>query len=369
MTLGTDGALRMSRDIFTGWIVGATGVRVGSGPGNNYNNTVLGAFAYSNVSAANAGAFRDNVAVGFYALRGGVADKAGNGRNVAVGSYAVSSITDGASNVGVGTEALLNISTGSTNVAIGNVALQLATTGGSNVALGAGALSLLTTGSSNVAIGTNAGRDETGSNKLYIANSASNNLIYGDFSAGLLSINAGATPTAPGASLQVNAFSASTKGLIVRGAATAAANLAEFQNSGGTVLASINASGLLTATAGINLSGAASPLQANGSDGTSGQVLVSAGAGATPTWANAQTAAGIKSKGRSVALTSQSTYVITGLTNVDVNDGVSIVLESDNDDMDIPPYFIKRVASPTAGSITVRFSAPFTGYVTWVVVD
>ena len=369
MTLGTDGALRMSRDIFTGWIVGATGVRVGSGPGNNYNNTVLGAFAYSNVSAANAGAFRDNVAVGFYALRGGVADKAGNGRNVAVGSYAVSSITDGASNVGVGTEALLNISTGSTNVAIGNVALQLATTGGNNVALGAGALSLLTTGSSNVAIGANAGRDETGSNKLYIANSASNNLIYGDFSAGLLSINAGATPTAPGASLQVNAFSASTKGLIVRGAATATANLAEFQNSGGTVLASINASGLLTATAGINLSGAASPLQANGSDGTSGQVLVSAGAGATPTWANAQAAAGIKSKGRSAVLTAQSTFVITGLSNVDVDDGVSIVLESDNDDMDIPPYFIKRVASPTAGSITVRFSAPFTGYVTWVVVD
>ena len=155
----------------------------------------------------------------------------------------------------------------------------------------------------------------------------------------------------------------------MRGAATATANLAEFQNSGGTVLASINASGLLTATAGINLSGAASPLQANGSDGTSGQVLVSAGAGATPTWANAQAAAGIKSKGRSAVLTAQSTFVITGLTNVYVNDGVSIVLESDNDDMDIPPYFIKRVASPTAGSITVRFSAPFTGYVTWVVVD
>ena len=130
-----------------------------------------------------------------------------------------------------------------------------------------------------------------------------------------------------------------------------------------------SASGLATLTAGINLSGAASPLQANGSDGTSGQVLASAGAGATPTWANAQAAAGIKSKGRSVALTSQSTFVITGLSNVDVDDGVSIVLESDNDDMDIPPYFIKRVASPTAGSITVRFSAPFTGYVTWVVVD
>lgn len=102
--------------------------------------------------------------------------------------------------------------------------------------------------------------------------------------------------------------------------------------------------------------------------GSDGQVLVTNGASEL-SWTNAQTAAGIKSKGRSTVLTAQSTFVITGLTNVDVNDGVSIVLESDNDDMDIPPYFIKRVASPTAGSITVRFSAPFTGYVTWVVVD
>jgi hypothetical protein len=130
-----------------------------------------------------------------------------------------------------------------------------------------------------------------------------------------------------------------------------------------------SASGLATLTAGINLSGAASPLQANGSAGTTGQVLMSAGAGATPTWGSAQSAAGIKSKGRSVALSAASTYVITGLTNVDTDDGVSIVLESDLDDMDIPPYFIKRVASPTTGSITVRFSAPFTGFVTWVVVD
>ena len=102
--------------------------------------------------------------------------------------------------------------------------------------------------------------------------------------------------------------------------------------------------------------------------GSDGQVLVTNGTSEL-SWSNAQAAAGIKSKGRSAVLTAQSTFVITGLTNVDVNDGVSIVLESDNDDMDIPPYFIKRVASPTAGSITVRFSAPFTGYVTWVVVD
>jgi hypothetical protein len=136
-----------------------------------------------------------------------------------------------------------------------------------------------------------------------------------------------------------------------------------------TIGGTLSVTGILTASSGVNLSGAASPLQANGSAGTTGQVLMSAGADATPTWGSAQSAAGIKSKGRSVALSAASTYVITGLTNVDTDDGVSIVLESDLDDMDIPPYFIRRVASPTAGSITVRFSAPFTGFVTWVVVD
>lgn len=43
----------------------------------------------------------------------------------------------------------------------------------------------------------------------------------------------------------------------------------------------------LSATGGVNLSGASSPLQVNGSAGTSGYILTSAGAGATPTWAAA----------------------------------------------------------------------------------
>ncbi len=199
---------------------------------------------------------------------------------------------------------------------------------------------------------------------------------------GLITGSAGATIS--GATVAINENSNNTTN-INTGTSTGAVNIGtgaasgtvSIGRTGGTITTigalghtgTITSSGLITTTAGINLSGAASPLQANGSDGTSGQVLVSAGAGATPTWANAQAAAGIKSKGRSAVLTAQSTFVITGLTNVDVNDGVSIVLESDNDDMDIPPYFIKRVASPTAGSITVRFSAPFAGYVTWVVVD
>jgi len=49
--------------------------------------------------------------------------------------------------------------------------------------------------------------------------------------------------------------------------------------------------GLCTASGGINLSGASAPLQANGSAGNNGQVLTSAGAGATPIWSSISTSA------------------------------------------------------------------------------
>jgi hypothetical protein len=49
-------------------------------------------------------------------------------------------------------------------------------------------------------------------------------------------------------------------------------------------LSSLAVTGTTTQTGAFNLAGAASPLQVQGSAGTSGQVLTSAGAGATPTW-------------------------------------------------------------------------------------
>lgn len=52
------------------------------------------------------------------------------------------------------------------------------------------------------------------------------------------------------------------------------------------VLTDITATGSVTATKGIDLSGANSPIQLNGSLGTSGQLLQSTGAGTTPTWVN-----------------------------------------------------------------------------------
>jgi hypothetical protein len=53
--------------------------------------------------------------------------------------------------------------------------------------------------------------------------------------------------TSPGAKLQVDTVAAATKGLIVKGAASQSANLQEWQNSGGTALASMDANGNLSA--------------------------------------------------------------------------------------------------------------------------
>ena len=69
---------------------------------------------------------------------------------------------------------------------IGRNALTTNTTGGNNTALGTGAGEFNTTGSGNVFIGYGAGSSETGSNKLYISNDTSSNLITGDFSTGAL---------------------------------------------------------------------------------------------------------------------------------------------------------------------------------------
>ncbi|MCX6718223.1 MAG: discoidin domain-containing protein, partial [Candidatus Staskawiczbacteria bacterium] len=79
---------------------------------------------------------------------------------------------------------------------------------------------------------------------------------------------------APLAKLQINTVLTTEKGLIIQGASGQTANLAEFQNSAGTVLSSINANGSLTLPAGTATAGTA-PLYF-----TSGTSLTSAVAGA-----------------------------------------------------------------------------------------
>jgi len=144
----------------------------------------------------------DNVAIGHSAL-----STLNNGtNNVAVGSGALEKTTIGSTNVGLGYKSMnsnlggsnnlamgslsmeKNVS-GNANIAVGNTSMQYKVSGNNNVAIGAAALEGNISGSGNLAIGYTAGRNETGSNKLYIANSSTTTpLIYGDFSAKFVSI-------------------------------------------------------------------------------------------------------------------------------------------------------------------------------------
>jgi hypothetical protein len=127
-------------------------------------------------------------------------------KNNAIGTNAMRNNTTGQINNAMGYNALIENTTGSYNNAVGSNSLDQNTTGSYNSAVGFQTLHSLvsgnyntavgyragwsTTGSSNIFIGANAGYSETGSNKLYIAvtNTASP-LIYGDFSAGYITIN------------------------------------------------------------------------------------------------------------------------------------------------------------------------------------
>ena len=79
---------------------------------------------------------------------------------------------------------------GSDNTAIGRNALQSITSGSQNTAIGLGAGSTNSQGTGNIFVGYMAGSQETGSNKLYIDNSATTTpLIYGDFDTDTVTLN------------------------------------------------------------------------------------------------------------------------------------------------------------------------------------
>jgi hypothetical protein len=126
--------------------------------------------------------------------------------NVLYGTSAGASITSGAYNTFIGLWAGA-LNTGSYNTFLGVGAGESNTTGGYNTNLGsyAGEWNMEgnyntcigdyagysnESGSSNIFLGYGAGYNETGSGKLYIANSTTNTpLVYGDFSSGILGVN------------------------------------------------------------------------------------------------------------------------------------------------------------------------------------
>ena len=142
------------------------------------NNTAVGHNALTNNSSG-----ESNVAVGSGTL---ILNTMG-GFNTANGSSALGSNTEGSSNTAYGSGALSNNTTGSTNTVYGTDTLQSNIAGNYNTALGSGAGNA-SIGDSNVFIGYQAGFNETGSNKFYIANNGGTPLIYGDFATGFVGI-------------------------------------------------------------------------------------------------------------------------------------------------------------------------------------
>ncbi|MBK7131394.1 MAG: hypothetical protein IPH69_00790 [Bacteroidales bacterium] len=83
---------------------------------------------------------------------------------------------------------------GSNNTALGVFTAGVLESASNNTMLGAYSGAMLRTGTGNVFLGYGAGFYETGSNKLYISNSLTNNIIYGDFSTGNIGIGTTALP-------------------------------------------------------------------------------------------------------------------------------------------------------------------------------
>lgn len=116
----------------------------------------------------------------------------------------------------------------------------------------------------------------------------------------------------------------------------------------------------------LSLAGSATPLRLNGDAGTEGQVLVSQGTNATPIWMNLNQAATVKSKNRSALLAGVDMFEIS-VSQIDADDGVSIVLEAGSVPMPVPGYYIFR--DVINKKVTVHFTAPFTGYINCIIVE
>jgi len=115
--------------------------------------------------------------------------------NVAFGYEALRGSTTGGANSGnynsaIGSQVLKNNTSGSNNTSLGFQSLNTNTTGNNNVTLGYQSGFSNSTGSNNIFLGYMSGYYETGSDKLYIANSSTDTpLVYGDFNTAELTVN------------------------------------------------------------------------------------------------------------------------------------------------------------------------------------
>lgn len=151
---------------------------------NGDGNTAVGMEAM----ASGTGTPINNVAIGYQAMYGGGTSPTGN---VAIGMQAGLALNTGNYNVALGMQAMRYNAASHNNVVIGYQAgyKGSTTTYDNCVIIGHQAGYLLESGNANVFVGYQAGYNETGSNKLYIANSSTTTpLVYGEFDNALLKL-------------------------------------------------------------------------------------------------------------------------------------------------------------------------------------
>ena len=152
---------------------------------------------------------------------------------MAIGAFSLTNCT-GARNVAIGYFTAVANTSGADNVYIGQGAGRFQQTGSNNTMLGQGAGygAAAYSASGNVLIGRYAGYNETNSNRLYIANSNTTTpLIYGLF-------------TGAGAGLIIHSQNAAGIPLTVKGIAAQASNLQNWEDSVGTALLEVEATGV-----------------------------------------------------------------------------------------------------------------------------
>jgi len=142
--------------------LGGTGAKTGTGNvcvGYNTGSLLTDghyniALGYGAIAARScSSSFSHNIAIGYLAIGGtAVADRTSTG-NVAIGSYAMSTLTTGGNNTAVGSNALRLLTSGAGNAALGLGALYNVSEGDSNLGFGQNSGYSLTTGNYNVALG------------------------------------------------------------------------------------------------------------------------------------------------------------------------------------------------------------------------
>ncbi len=131
-----------------------------------------------------------------------------------------------------------------------------------------------------------------------------------------------------------------------------------------TTVGSLGHTGTSSFTGNVTLGGAASALVMNTDPGDAGDVLVSAGAGATPEWQSLSDATGIKTSGK-LTFTAAATVTSPTITGLQTDDKVLITVESASGVV----AQVSAIDLTDSNTFIVTASATFTGTVHYLVMD